>query len=215
MRAVEEVEELGQLYKTNPDAKKIIDAASRLEGVARHSSTHACAVVVAPKPLTEYLPLQRGTNEGDVITQYEMHAVEDIGLLKMDFLGLSNLTIIEKALRLVEKNHGKHIDLDKIPLDDPKTFELLREAKTTGVFQLESMGMKRYLKKLKPTTMEDIIVMVSLYRPGPLDAGMVEEYIERKHGRKAVIYLHPSMEPILANTYGIIVNKTNFHTQPL
>ncbi len=203
--AVEKVEELNQLYQTNPDVKKIIDSASKLEGTVRHSSTHACAAVIAPKPLTEYLPLQRGTNEGDVITQYEMHAVEDIGLMKMDFLGLSNLTIIEKALQLIEHNYGTKIDIDKIPLDDKKAFRLLQDAKTTGVFQLESTGMKRYLKKLKPTTMEDIIVMVSLYRPGPLETGMVEEYIERKHGRAAVTYLHPTMEPILSSTYGIIV----------
>lgn len=204
-RAVEEVEELRQLYQTNSEVKKLIDSATKLEGTIRHSSTHACAAVIAPQPLTEYLPLQRGTKEGDVITQYEMHAVEDIGLLKMDFLGLSNLTIIEKTLQLIEKNYGMRIDMDEIPLDDKKAFRVLQDAKTTGVFQLESNGMKKYLKKLKPTCMEDIIVMVSLYRPGPLDAGMVEEYIERKHGRAAVTYLHPTMEPILSNTYGIIV----------
>ena len=205
MHATETVEELKQTYNANPDVKKLIDAASRLEGVARHSSTHACAVVITPEPLTEYLPLQKGTNEEDIITQYEMHAVEDLGLLKMDFLGLANLTIIENALMEIKRNHGVKIDIDSLPLDDKKTFKLLQEAKTTGVFQLESSGMKRYLKALKPTSLEDIIVMVSLYRPGPLDAGMVEEYIERKHGRKRISYLHPSMEPILKNTYGIIV----------
>ncbi|MEX2052944.1 MAG: DNA polymerase III subunit alpha, partial [Candidatus Paceibacterota bacterium] len=125
--------------------------------------------------------------------------------LKMDFLGLSNLTIIQHTLEGVERNHNLKIDLDRIPLDDPKTFKLLQAAKTTGVFQLESSGMKRYLKSLKPTGIDDIIVMISLYRPGPLDAGMVEEYIERKHGRKKVSYLHPLMEPILKNSYGIIV----------
>ncbi len=205
LNAVEEVEELRQLYKTNPDVKTIIDSAVRLEGVARHCSTHACAVVISPEPLTEYLPLQKGTKENDIITQYEMHAIEDLGLLKMDFLGLSNLTIIQQTLEAVERNHGKKIDLDHIPLDDPKTFKLLRAAKTTGVFQLESSGMKRYLKNLKPTSIDDIIVMISLYRPGPLDAGMVEEYIERKHGRRKVTYLHPLMEPILKNSYGIMV----------
>ena len=203
--AVEEVPDLKQLYQTNADVKKIVDVAKHLEGVARHCSTHACAVVIAPEPLTEYLPLQKGTNEGDIITQYEMHAVEDLGLVKMDFLGLSNLTIIEKALKLIEKNLGVKLNLDKVPLDDEKSFRLLQSAHTTGVFQLESSGMKRYLKALKPNNVDDLIVMVSLYRPGPLDAGMVEEYIERKHGRKPVTYLHPSMEPILANTYGIIV----------
>lgn len=203
--AVEEVPELKQMYQLNADVKKIIDAAKRLEGVARHCSTHACAVVIAPQPLTEFLPLQKGSNEGDIITQYEMHAVEDIGLLKMDFLGLSNLTIIEKTLSLIQRNLGVALNLDKVPLTDDKTFKLLQAAHTTGVFQLESSGMKRYLKALKPTSVDDLIVMVSLYRPGPLDAGMVEEYIERKHGRKPVTYLHPQMEPILAGTYGIIV----------
>lgn len=204
-KAVDQVDELKQAYTINPDVKKLIDAASRLEGVARHSSTHACAVVITPEPLNEYLPLQQGTNEGDIITQYEMHAVEDLGLLKMDFLGLANLTIIENTLKEIRRNHNINIDIDSIPLDDKKTFKLLQGAQTTGVFQLESSGMKKYLKALKPTSIEDIIVMVSLYRPGPLDAGMVEEYIERKHGRKKISYLHPSMEPILKNTYGIIV----------
>jgi len=205
-KAVEIVDELKQAYGTNPDVKKLIDSASRLEGVARHSSTHACAVVITPEPLTEYLPLQRGTNEEDIITQYEMHAIgDDLGLLKMDFLGLSNLTIINNTLSEIKRNHGITIDINSLPLDDKKTFKLLREAKTTGVFQLESSGMKRYLKSLKPTSIDDIIVMISLYRPGPLETGMVEEYIERKRGRKRISYLHPLMEPILNNTYGIIV----------
>ena len=202
---VETVTELREAYNSSTDVKKLIDAAARLEGVARHSSTHACAVVITPEPLTEYVPLQRGTDENDVITQYEMHAIEDLGLLKMDFLGLTNLTIIEETLKEIKRNHGIDIDIDKLPLDDKNTFKLLQQARTTGCFQLESSGMKRYLKTLKPTHIEDIIVMVSLYRPGPLDAGMVEEYIERKHGRKKVSYLHPLMEPILNNTYGIIV----------
>ena len=204
-KALEIVDELKHEYNINPEAKKLIDSAAKMEGVARHSSTHACAVVITPQPLTDYLPLQHGTNEGDIITQYEMHAVDDLGLLKMDFLGLSNLTIIENALKEIKRNHKITINIDSLPLDDKKTFKLLREAKTTGVFQLESSGMKKYLKTLKPTGIEDIIVMVSLYRPGPLDAGMVEEYIERKHGRRNIAYLHPSMEPILKNTYGIIV----------
>lgn len=202
---IQEVSGIREIYRTNPDAKKLIDSAAQLEGVVRHSSTHACAVVITPEPLIEYLPLQRGTEEGDIITQYEMHAVEDLGLLKMDFLGLANLTIIENALEEIKRNHGLDIKINDIPLDDQKTFRLLQTAQTTGCFQLESSGMKRYLKTLKPTGLEDIIAMVSLYRPGPLDAGMVEEYIERKHGRKKVTYLHPSMEPILKNTYGIIV----------
>lgn len=201
--AIETVDELKQAYNTNPDVKKLIDAASRLEGVARHSSTHACAVVITPEPLTEYLPLQKDTSEGDIITQYEMHAVEDLGLLKMDFLGLANLTIIHNTINEIERNHGIKIDIDAIPLNDKKTFRLLQEAKSTGVFQLESDGMKKYLKELKPTELEDIIVMVSLYRPGPIE--LIPQYIARKHGREQIKFLHPRLESIFKNTYGVMV----------
>lgn len=203
-RCLENVAELKQIYSTNPDAKKLIDSAMKLEGVVRHASTHACGVVITKDPLISYLPLQKGTQDEDsVITQYEMRAVEDMGLLKMDFLGLANLTIIENTLNLVEKNHSIKINIDDIPLDDPKTFELFQQAKTTGVFQLESNGMKRYLKQLKPTELEDIITMVSLYRPGPME--LIPEYIERKYGRKKVEYLHPKLELILKKTYGIMI----------
>ncbi|TSC91420.1 MAG: DNA polymerase III subunit alpha [Parcubacteria group bacterium Licking1014_17] len=202
-KCVEEVSELKQLYETNADAKKLIDTAMQFEGLVRHASTHACAVVITPKPLTEYVPLQKGTNEGDIITQYEMHAIEDLGLLKMDFLGLSNLTIIRNALKIIEKRRNIKIDVDNIPLDDEKTFKLLQKAETTGVFQLESAGMKRYLKEMKPTELEDIIAMVALFRPGPME--LIPEYIARKHGKKPVEYLHHLLEPVLKNTYGIMV----------
>ncbi|MCC6934465.1 MAG: DNA polymerase III subunit alpha [Candidatus Yanofskybacteria bacterium] len=200
---VEAVDEVKQMYQSDPQVKALIDAAAKLEGVARHASTHACAVVITPKPLTEYVPLQQGTHENDIITQYEMHAVEDLGLLKMDFLGLANLTIIEDTLRMVRDNHGVDINIDAIPLDDAKAFRLLQAAQTTGVFQLESSGMKRYLKELKPTDVEDIIAMVALYRPGPMD--LIPDYIERKHGRQRVEYLHPALEPIMKTTYGVMV----------
>jgi DNA polymerase-3 subunit alpha len=200
---VETVDEVKTAYESDPQVKTLIDAASKLEGVARHASTHACAVVISPKPLTEYLPLQRGTEEGDVITQYEMHAVEDLGLLKMDFLGLANLSIIGDTLAMVKRNHGIVIDIESIPLEDPKAFKVLQAAQTTGVFQLESSGMKRYLKDLKPTHIEDIIAMVALYRPGPME--LIPDYIARKHGRKQVEYLHPALEPILKNTYGVMI----------
>ncbi len=200
---IETVEEVKNLYQSDEQAKALIDAACKLEGVVRHASTHACAVVITPKPLTEYVPLQQGTHENDIISQYEMHAVEDLGLLKMDFLGLANLTIIEDTLRMVQENHGVTIDIDNLSLTDEKSFKLLRLAKTTGVFQLESSGMKRYLKELKPTDIEDIIAMVALYRPGPMD--LIPDYVERKHGRQRVEYLHPSLEPILKNTYGVMV----------
>lgn len=203
-KCLDDVTELRQAYGTNADAKKLIDAALRLEGVARHSSTHACAVVITPEPLTEYLPLQRGTNEGDTITQYEMHAVEDLGLLKMDFLGLANLTIIENTLKQVAHNHGTRINIDDIPLDDKKTFKLLQDGSCTGIFQLEGSGMRRYLKELKPTVFEDITAMISLYRPGPME--LIPEYIARKHGKKPIQYLHPKLEPVLKETQGICVS---------
>ncbi|HXV27222.1 MAG TPA: DNA polymerase III subunit alpha [Candidatus Paceibacterota bacterium] len=202
-QCVRNVPDVRIAYQGDAQAKALIDAAMRLEGVVRHASTHACAVVITPKPLTEYLPLQQGTDQGDIITQYEMHAVEDLGLLKMDFLGLANLTIIEDTLNLIRDHHGVDLNIDDIPLDDAKTFDLFQKAQTTGVFQLESSGMKRYLKELKPTDVEDIIAMVALYRPGPMD--LIPDYVDRKHGRKPVEYLHPTLEPVLKNTYGVMV----------
>jgi len=202
-RCLETVDDLRNIYNTNLDAKNLIDSAMKLEGVARHASTHACAVIITPQPLTNYLPLQRGTNESDIITQYEMHAVEDLGLLKMDFLGLANLTIIENTLKEIKRNHGLDLNIDSIPLDDKKTYQLLQKAQTTGVFQLESSGMKKYLKDLKPSQFEDIALMIALYRPGPMD--LIPEFIARKHGQSKVTYLHPSLEPVLNSTYGIMV----------
>lgn len=211
-KALAESDELKAIYDTNADAKRVIDTARKLEGVARHASTHACGVVITRDPLTRSVPLQlatkhggvkngEGGNEKNVVTQYEMHAIEDLGLLKMDFLGLKNLSIIESTLRIIEKNRGIKADIDTIPLDDPQSFELLQRAETTGVFQLESGGMRRYLLELKPTELEDIIAMVALYRPGPME--LIPTYINRKHGKEAVKYLHPKLEPILKNTYGI------------
>lgn len=200
--SLEEVSEFRNLYDTDPKAKELIDLAMKLEGVARHASTHACGVVIAPYPLTQYTPLQYASaDDKSIVTQYEMHAVEDLGLLKMDFLGLKNLTIIEGALTAIRERKGIAIDLDNIPEQDEKTFKLLQEAHTTGVFQLESEGMKRYLKELKPTSMEDIIAMCALYRPGPME--LIPSYIKRKHGKEKVTYLHPKLEPILGPTYAI------------
>ncbi len=197
-----EVTEFKEAYDKDPDAKKLLDAAKKLEGVARHASVHACGVVISPEPLHNFMPVQKAPQgEETIISQFEMHAVEDIGLLKMDFLGLKNLTIIEHALRLIREIHGVDINLDMLPLDDKKTYELLQSGETTGIFQLESVGMRRYLKDLKPTELEDIIVMVSLYRPGPMD--LIPQYIQRKFGREKVTYLHPKLEPILSKTYGV------------
>ncbi|NCO44620.1 DNA polymerase III subunit alpha, partial [Candidatus Wolfebacteria bacterium] len=201
-KSLQNVTELKSLYQNNPDAKKVIDAARQLEGVARHASVHACGIVISKEPLTDYVPLQRSPqDENIIITQFEMHSIEDLGLLKIDLLGLKNLTIIEETIRLIKELHDEEIDISKIPLDDKKTFKLLQEADCTGVFQLESSGMRRNLKELKPTELEDIIAMVSLYRPGPIE--LIPSFINRKHGREKVKYLHPKLEPILENTYGI------------
>jgi len=202
---LEKVDEFKEKYETDEMAKRLIDLGKKLEGVARHASTHACGVVISEKPLTESVPLQRPRDsETGVITQYEGHSVEDLGLLKMDFLGLKNLTIIEDTLaRIYVLHNNLKIDLDKIPDNDEKTFELLQQALTTSVFQLESDGMKRYLKELRPSKFDDITAMVALYRPGPMQ--FIPDYIERKQGNQTIEYLHPKLEPILKDTYGICI----------
>ena len=193
-----------ELYEGNQKARKLIDLAKRLEGVVRHASTHACGVVISNQPLDEIIPLQHPTqNDKIIVTQYEMHAVADLGLLKMDFLGLKNLTIIEDTLSRIYKVQGKNIDLENIPLDDEKTYRLLQRGLTVGVFQLESEGMRKYLKQLKPSNIEDIIAMVALYRPGPM--ALIPEYIAGKHGQKDLTYFHPKLKPILESTYSIPV----------
>jgi DNA polymerase-3 subunit alpha len=198
------VPELAHFIAQHSDAQEIMHIAEKLEGVARHTSTHACGVVVTPEPLTEYVPCQYASpDDKTIVTQYSLHSVEDLGLLKIDFLGLSNLTILENAQNIVRQTRDVHIEYDSLPLDDPTTYRLLQEGKTTGVFQLESAGMKRYLKALKPTEMEDIIAMVALYRPGPMD--LIPEFIAGKKGVKKPHYLHPLLEPILSKTYGIAV----------
>lgn len=201
---LKKIKEFRDIYETDEKAKRLIDIAKKLEGVARHISTHACGVVISRNPLDELIPLQHPSqSDQHIITQYDMHAVEDLGLLKMDFLGLRNLTIIEDTLARIYKVHGENINIDAIPLDDKKTYALLQKAETVGVFQLESSGMQRYLRELKPTTLEDIIAMVALYRPGPME--WIPEYIARKHKKHTIEYLHPKLEPILKNTYGICV----------
>ncbi|MEW6407349.1 MAG: DNA polymerase III subunit alpha [Patescibacteria group bacterium] len=200
----DKVYELKDLYQKDPDAKKILEYAKKLEGVARHASVHACGVVITPEPLDNYIPRQFASQDDKtVITQYEMHGIEDLGLLKMDFLGLKNLTIIQNTIKIIEKIHNIKNEIDKIPLDNKKTFELLQKGNTTGVFQLESAGMKRYLKQLKPTEFENIIAMISLYRPGPIE--WIPEYILRKQGEKDITYIHPKLKRALEKTYGICV----------
>ncbi len=187
---------------TNQQSARIFELAKKLEGTIRSHGVHAAGVVIAPDNIINYTPLEMA-QKGVLATQYSMGPIEELGLLKMDFLGLSNLTIIKNALRIIKKVYGKDINIDEIPMDDKKTFELLQKGETTGVFQLESAGMKRYLKQLKPTTFEDIIAMVALYRPGPMQ--WIEDFIARKHGLRKIEYLHPAMKLALENTYGIIV----------
>jgi len=204
--ALEIARDLRELYEKDPAITRLIDLAKRLEGVARHASRHACGVVIAPDRLDSFAPLQFASNEDKtVITQYEMKSVEKVGLLKMDFLGLKNLTLIQKTINIIRRRHKIEIELEKIPLDDSKAFELFQKGETTGFFQFESSGMRRYLRKLNPTSFEDIIAMVALYRPGPLNSGMIDEFIARKHGLKETNYSHPSMKEALKNTYGVIV----------
>jgi len=198
------IPEFRELYQSDEKARTLIDYAKKLEGVARHASTHACGVVIASDPLDEMVPLQYPSQgEETIVTQYEMHSIEDLGLLKMDFLGLKNLTIIEDTLARIYKVHGINIDLDNLPDGDKDVYKSLQKGDTVGIFQLESGGMQRYLKQLKPNTFEDIIAMVALYRPGPMQ--LIPDYIARKNKLQPVTYLHPKLKPILENTQGIAV----------
>jgi DNA polymerase-3 subunit alpha len=198
------VTEFRSLYESDPQAKKLIDAAKKLEGVARHASTHACGVVISNTSLDEVVPLQHPTQDDQaIVTQYEMHSIEDLGILKMDFLGLKNLTIIEDTLSRIYAIHGINLNIENIPEGDKKVYKLLQKGETVGVFQLESQGMQRYLKQLKPTAFEDIIAMVALYRPGPMQ--LIPDYIARKNKKQQVEYFHPKLRPILEKTYGIPV----------
>lgn len=203
-KALNESSELRRLYESDEQVKKLVDTAMKLEGVARHASTHAAGVVITKDPLIKIVPLQHPTqNDTTIVTQYEMHAIEDLGLLKMDFLGLKTLTQIEDTINIVKNTKNQTLDISSLALDDKKTYRLFQEGKTTGVFQFESSGMKRYLRELKPTIFEDIIAMVALYRPGPME--FIPDFIARKHGYKKIEYLHPALEPVLKKTYGIAV----------
>ena len=191
------------MHDGDPSVRRIIDFAKQLEGVARNASTHAAGVVISREPLAELMPLQKATNSDATMTQYEMHGIEALGLLKFDFLGLSNLTILRAAVDRIREQRGVEIDLERIPLDDPTTFALLASGETTGVFQLESAGMRRYIRELRPTSVYDLAAMVALYRPGPMEN--IPAYIRRKHGQEKVTYLHPLLEPFLERTHGIFV----------
>lgn len=206
-KSVKEDPDLSAEYNGNPQSKQILDYAMRLEGTIRSHGVHACGVVIAPDDLVKYLPLEKA-QKGVVATQFPMGQVEEIGLLKMDFLGLSNLSIIKNTLRIIKKVYGEDLDIASVTLEDEAAYELFQRGDTTGVFQLESAGMKKYLKELRPTHFEDIIAMVALYRPGPMQ--FIDSFIKRKHGEEAITYLHQKMEPALGNTYGILVYQEQF-----
>ena len=201
--ALDEVLDLRTLYDTDADTKKVLDLAIQIEGNARHISVHAAGVVVAPSAITDFTPVQKEPSGEKIITQYEMHACEDVGLIKFDILGIRNLSILGAAVDIVKKRLGITVDLHTIPLDDKKTFEMLAKGETMGVFQLASGGMTKYLTELKPTQIEDLMVMVALYRPGPIS--QIPEYIRRKHNPKLIKYLDPRMEKFLGKSYGLIV----------
>jgi DNA polymerase-3 subunit alpha len=203
-RALEVSPELVQMAEEDSVVKQLLLTARALEGMPRHAGTHAAGIVISQKPLDQHLPLQK-TAEGLVSTQFDKDTVEEIGLLKMDLLGLRTLTVINNTVQLIAQSQKKQIDINRIPLDDHKTYELLSQGDTIGVFQLESSGLRAILRELKPQTFEDIVALVALYRPGPLGSGMVEDFIKRRHGEVEVKYLHPALEPILRTTYGVIL----------
>ncbi len=202
--ALEKSPDFFNFYRQDEKARKLIEIAKRLEGITRHASVHACGVVISDQPLTERTPLQRSPQNPDLtITQYEMHAIEKVGLLKMDFLGLKNLTLIQEAGQSIFQSEDKKIDISQIPLDDEKTFQLMQKGKTVGIFQFESEGMRKTLRGVKPNRFEDLIAVVALFRPGP--AELIPTYIKRKQGKEKVSYLHPKLKNILEPTYGILI----------
>lgn len=201
-RALEQTPELRDLRDSDPDARRVLDLAARIEGCVRHVSVHAAGVVIGPKPLTEYTPLQRDPGGESLITQYEMYSVEAAGLLKMDFLGIRNLSILGRAVEIARATKGAEVNLERLPLDDQTTFDLLARGDTVGLFQLGGSGMTRYLVELRPSSIHDIMAMVALYRPGPIES--IPEFIRRKHNPKLVRVLDPRMKPILEQSYGII-----------
>ncbi|MCU0641519.1 MAG: DNA polymerase III subunit alpha [Candidatus Margulisbacteria bacterium] len=203
-KALESVKELKEAYAKDPRVKQLIDTARGIEGMVRHASVHAAGVVISRLPVMDYAPLQR-LDENSVVTQYQMNHLEKIGLLKMDFLGLRNLTMIAHAVELLKRDRGIELDMNNLPMDDLNTFRLLSAGETVGVFQLESRGMRELIKKLKPFTFEEIIALLALYRPGPLESGMVDDYVKRKHKKVPIKYELPELQPILRETYGTIL----------
>ncbi|MBU1027029.1 MAG: DNA polymerase III subunit alpha [Candidatus Margulisbacteria bacterium] len=203
-KALDSVKELRAEYEQDGIIKKLLDTAKQLEGISRHASVHAAGVVISEKPLAEYVPLQKLADDV-IVTQFPMGDLEKIGLLKMDFLGLRNLTMIAHALEIIKRTRDEEVDINSIPFDDPKTYGLLSNGQTMGVFQLESRGMTSLIKNLRPSTFEEIIALLALYRPGPLESGMVDDYVKRKHHQIPVKYMLPELQPILRETYGVIL----------
>jgi DNA polymerase-3 subunit alpha len=203
--ALEQIPDLKAIYDSDATMRKVMDYAHSMEGMARHASTHAAGVVISDQDISDLVPVYKPPDSNDIATQYTMTTVEEIGMLKMDFLGLKNLTVIENCLKSIRKNYGAEIDWQKVPLDDPKTYKILREGRTFGVFQLESSGMTSLVKGLAPSRFEELTALLALYRPGPLGSGMVEMFVDVKHGRKEAKYDHPLLEPILKETYGVIL----------
>ena len=191
------------MEQNDPKVKELLAVARRLEGMTRHASVHAAGVVIAPKAITEYAPLYKGARD-EITTQWSMKEIERVGLLKMDFLGLSTLTLIVDAIAEIERTTGEELDIDRVPLDDAKTYQIFQDGQTYGIFQFESSGMRDILRKAKPQRLDDLIALNALYRPGPLRSGMVDDFIARKQGKTEVKYELPELEPILAETYGVI-----------
>ena len=202
--ALKQTPQLESLRKTDERVKELVEVALRLEGLTRHASTHAAGVVISPQPLTEIVPLYK-SNKDEITTQYDMNALERIGLLKMDFLGLTTLTVLDDAVRLIQQNRGVKLDLPALPLDDAPTYALFARGDTTGIFQFESHGMRDILKRYQPTRLEDLTALNALYRPGPIQGGMIPDFIARKHGEKKVAYDLPELEEILSETWGVIL----------
>ena len=202
-KALEESEPLRQMEQSDPKVKELLAVARRLEGMTRHASVHAAGVVITPKAITEYAPLYKGAHD-EIVTQWSMKDIDRVGLLKMDFLGLSTLTLIDDAIKEIERTTGERLDIARLPLDDEKTYQIFQEGQTYGIFQFESSGMRDILRKAKPQRLEDLIALNALYRPGPLRSGMVDDFIARKQGKTEVTYELPELEPILSETYGVI-----------
>ena len=202
--ALRDAPQLKSAIDADDRLKDLMAVALRLEGLSRHASTHAAGVVISPQPLTDLVPIYK-TSRDEITTQYDMNGLERIGLLKMDFLGLTTLTVLHDAVHMVEQSRGTHIEIDKLPLDDADTYKLFSKGDTTAIFQFESHGMRDILRRYQPTKIEDLTALNALYRPGPIQGGMIDDFINRKHGKTKVTYELPQLQEILQETYGVIL----------